>query len=171
MLIEYAELLKRGGRKFNLLSRKSLNWERLWHRHLFDSLRAAPELLGPMVADVGSGAGLPGIPLAIVREDLDFTLIDRSARRCDFLRHAKMKLGLSRLRVEELVVPSSYFEKEFDTVVARGLAKPDTALSMLVPLAKETGRVVLFLGRGTFEFPPLPGNRCLKLLAPEDLAS
>lgn len=170
-LIEYAELLIHAGSRFNLVSRKSLNWETLWRRHLFDSLRAAPELSGSSVADVGSGAGLPGIPLAIVRKELDFTLIDRSARRCDFLHHAKMKLGLGWMNVEEAMVPSAHLEGRFDTVVARGLAKPEAALAMLLPLTHKTGRVVLFVGRGEIEPLTLPNSRYLKLLAPQDSAS
>jgi 16S rRNA (guanine527-N7)-methyltransferase len=74
--------------------------DRLWSRHIADSLTFgfAFEDPGPCV-DIGSGAGLPGIPLAIMRPDLRFDLVDRSGRRCDLLRRAVLVLGLANCTV------------------------------------------------------------------------
>ena len=167
-LIEYASLLKQARLRFNFISRRSLVGDNLWHQHLFDSLRAAPELLGRKLADVGSGAGLPGIPLAIAYEDLEVTLIERSARRCDFLRHAKMRLNLDGLKIEEADVRSTHLVGEFDTAVARGLAKPDMALALLLPLVRERGRVLLFVGLDEPSLQTLQGGRSLRLIRPRN---
>ena len=163
-LIAFAALLGQAGLRFNIISRKNLDWDSLWRRHLMDSLQAVPELLGPHVVDVGSGSGLPGIPLAIARRDLEVTLLERSARRCDFLRHAKMRLNLDGLNIEEADVRSRWQSGTFDTATARALAKPDRAVSLLLPLVREGGRLVLFVGQGAFEALELSGKRSLRLL-------
>ncbi|MEA2001655.1 MAG: RsmG family class I SAM-dependent methyltransferase [Actinomycetota bacterium] len=75
---------------------------RLWSRHIADSLTFGfPFDGGGSCIDIGSGAGLPGIPLAIMRPDLDFELVDRSGRRCDLLRRAIMVIGLDNCTVSQ----------------------------------------------------------------------
>ncbi len=144
--MDYLAMLSRANARFNLVSRRAAAPEALFDRHLMDSLRAATHLLGPRVADVGSGAGLPGIPLAIMCPDLDFTLIERSARRCDFLRHVKLRLGLGNVQVVEQDASNGQLRGSFNTALARALARPCRALGLLKPLVMGSGRVVLFVG-------------------------
>ena len=150
-LVDYEVMLRRANSRFNLLSRRGMDSGALLERHLLDSLRAAEHLTGPSVADVGSGAGLPGIPLAILCPELKIRLIERSARRCDFLRHVKLRLDLDHVEVEEADVNAGIVKAEFNTAVARALARPRLALALLRPLVTETGRIVLYLGKEPFD--------------------
>ncbi len=145
-LAEYITLLAQANTRMNLVSRDSGRPEAILDRHVLDSLRASALLLGRREADVGSGAGLPGIPLAIARPECEFTLIERSARRCDFLRHMQMRLDLANVRVEEADVHGSRLATPFDTVVARAFAPPERALAALGNLVAADGRILLFVG-------------------------
>jgi 16S rRNA (guanine527-N7)-methyltransferase len=120
----------------------------LRERHIVDSLRAAPLLGAPTgaVADLGSGAGLPGIPLAIVRPDLRFRLVDIRRRRIAFLELASDSLGLSnvdvmQLRIERLAPP-------IDVCLARAVADPISAWRLARPLLSSSGRLLYWAGRG-----------------------
>src|SRR6516164_1927210 len=100
----YAELLAGAGVERGLLGPREV--DRLWDRHLLNSV-AVQELLDPgdRVVDIGSGAGLPGLPLAIARPDLEVVLLEPLLRRSDFLREVVVELGLAvevvRGRAEE----------------------------------------------------------------------
>ena len=165
-LVEYAEMLTHANSRFNLLSRRRMDSGTLLERHLLDSLRAAEHLSGPSVVDVGSGAGLPGIPLAILCPELKIRLIERSARRCDFLRHVKLRLDLDHVEVEEADVRAGLARAEFNTAVARALARPSEALELLMPLVKESGRIVLYLGKEPFDPPEQQVRQSIILLRP-----
>ncbi len=92
-LIQFAALLRRWSAAFNLVSRRDI--PRLAARHLLDGLSLAPMLSGHRILDLGTGAGLPGVPLAIACPGLEFTLIDRSERRMRFVRQATIDLNLT----------------------------------------------------------------------------
>jgi 16S rRNA (guanine527-N7)-methyltransferase len=129
LLGRYLEELQRWGVRTNLVG--SLAPEAL-RVHLEDSLAAADAVPpGARVVDLGSGAGFPGVPLAIAREDLQIVLVEIRERRVHFLRHVKRTLALNcevwRRSVEE---PP---EEGFEVVLLRALAPPERAL----PLAAE----------------------------------
>lgn len=118
---------------------------RLWSRHIVNCVLLAP-LLSGSVADIGSGAGLPGIVLAIARPDVRFTLVEPMERRIDWLRSARDRLQLDnveivRARAEDLPASSS-----FDQVTARAVS----ALSKLIPLTarlvRDGGQLVFMKG-------------------------
>ena len=120
---------------------------RVRERHIVDSLRGA-SLLGPgpgQVADLGSGAGLPGLPLAIARQDLTFCLADVRTRRVAFMELAVDRLGLSNAsvfagNVEQLVGP-------FDGCLSRAFADVDRAWTIAERLLSPTGKLVFWAGR------------------------
>jgi 16S rRNA (guanine527-N7)-methyltransferase len=119
---------------------------RLWTRHILNSAVVA-ELLesGELVADVGSGAGLPGIPMAIARPDVHFTLIEPMERRSGWLQEQVETLGLSnvtvlRARAEEVQ------NHQFDVVTARAVSALPKLLRLTVPLLKPHGRVLALKG-------------------------
>ncbi len=120
---------------------------------VLDSLKLqelAPPGPAETLADVGSGGGYPGLPLAIVREDLKMTLVEPSPRRAEYLRIAAAELELNNVAVaarpaEELA------GSNFDITCAKAFAQAGTALRMSLPLVKAGGRVVLFLGDLTEE--------------------
>ena len=121
---------------------------RLRERHLVDSLRAAPLLGDPAgdVVDLGSGAGLPGIPLSIVRPDLSFRLVEVRLRRASFLEFVVDALAIPNATVahgpiEQLAPPS-------DVCLSRALADPIRAWGLAEPLLSPYGRLLYWAGRG-----------------------
>lgn len=120
MLLQFADLLLRWNRAFNLISRRDTG--RLVTRHLLDSLSIAPWLVGTEVMDLGTGAGLPGVPLAIARGDAQFTLIDRSERKIRFIDQVIRALGLGNVSSWCGDVRALPPEAIYDTVVCRAVA-------------------------------------------------
>ena len=96
-LLRFLALLARWNRVYNLTAVDDP--DAMVQRHLLDSLAAVPFLSGATFLDVGSGAGLPGIPLAIWMPDRHFTLLDRSARKTRFLTQVKIELRLDNVQV------------------------------------------------------------------------
>lgn len=95
--------------------------------HVLDSLSVAPLLQGRRIADVGTGAGFPGLPLAILRTDCNFTLIDSNGKKTRFVEHVARTLGLTNVtvlqaRAENLRPGSAEIAEAFDTVIARAFA-------------------------------------------------
>jgi 16S rRNA (guanine527-N7)-methyltransferase len=146
----FCELIRRHATKLNLVSPADLAV--LEERHIADSLRAAPLLdqAPPGVcADVGSGAGFPGIPLAIARPERRWRLIEPRRRRAGFLEEVVRTLGLDSVEV----VGQSAEDAARDLgathalVTARAVASPDQTIALMAPLAIPGGLLVLFHGR------------------------
>jgi 16S rRNA (guanine527-N7)-methyltransferase len=129
-LAEFLALLERWNRVYNLTGLKQP--EQLVRRHLAESLALRGYLRGERIADVGSGAGLPGIPLAIVESDKHFTLIESRAKRARFLLHVQGALNLANVTVEHRRVEDLRDVAPFATVLARAVA----ALPELVRLTE-----------------------------------
>jgi 16S rRNA (guanine527-N7)-methyltransferase len=143
----YAEVLAGAGVERGLLGPREV--DRLWERHLLNSV-AVSELLDPgeRVVDIGSGAGLPGLPLAIARPDLEIVLLEPLLRRSDFLREIVAELGLPvevvRGRAEERWVREQIGEK--DVAVSRAVAALDKLTKWSMPLLRPGGRMVAIKG-------------------------
>ncbi|SPM33858.1 16S rRNA G527 N7-methylase RsmG (former glucose-inhibited division protein B), partial [Mycobacterium rhizamassiliense] len=143
----YAEFLATAGVERGLLGPREL--DRIWDRHLLNSV-AVGELLdeGERVVDIGSGAGLPGIPLAIARPDLEVVLLEPLLRRAEFLKEAVADLGLSvevvRGRAEEPWVRDEFGER--DAAVSRAVAALDKLTKWSMPLLRPGGRMVAIKG-------------------------
>jgi 16S rRNA (guanine527-N7)-methyltransferase len=123
-----------------------LELPRLWTRHILNSAIAAPLFHGS-VADIGSGAGLPGIVLAIARPDVQFTLIEPMERRVAWLTEQKIDLGLEnvevlRARAEDVHRPEGFF----DVVTARAVSALRTLLPWTAPLVRDGGELILLKG-------------------------
>lgn len=143
----YGEILAGAGIERGLLGPSEV--DRLWDRHLVNSAAMA-ELFEPgeRVADIGSGAGLPGIPLAIARPDLKVTLIEPLLRRSEFLRETIDELGLDvaviRGRAEDRAVRDA--AGEMDAVVSRAVASLDKLSRWSLPLLRAGGRMLALKG-------------------------
>jgi 16S rRNA (guanine527-N7)-methyltransferase len=143
----YAEILAGAGVERGLIGPREV--DRLWDRHILNSVAVA-ELLEPdeRVADIGSGAGLPGIPLALARPDLRLTLIEPLLRRSEFLREVVDDLGIDvtieRGRAEELSVRERV--GEMDAVVSRAVASLDKLTKWSLPLLRPGGRMLAMKG-------------------------
>jgi 16S rRNA (guanine527-N7)-methyltransferase len=143
----YAEILAGAGVERGLLGPREV--DRLWDRHLLNSAAVA-ELLEPdeRVADIGSGAGLPGIPLALARPDLRLTLIEPLLRRSEFLREVVDELdidvAIERGRAEDLTVRERV--GEMDAVVSRAVASLDKLTKWSLLLLRPGGRMLAVKG-------------------------
>jgi len=145
----FVDLLGRWNARFNLLSRQDM--DRIWSRHVLDSLSLLPLLPGPprgRVLDVGSGAGLPGLPLAIASPERSFLLVDRNQRKTRFLELAVHTLGLVNVRCVCGDVADLPREERFDVIVSRAVAQPADLWAWSGHLLAERGRLVLMTGAG-----------------------
>lgn len=120
----------------------------LWTRHILNSVLVAPLLLG-RVGDVGSGAGLPGLVLAIARPDVEFTLIEPMERRTQWLQSEVDRMALEnvvvlRARAEDL--PGSGELRPLDQVTARAVSALRTLIPLTAPLVRSGGELVLMKG-------------------------
>jgi 16S rRNA (guanine527-N7)-methyltransferase len=143
----YADLLAQSGVKRGLIGPREV--PRIWDRHLLNSA-AVGELIddGESVVDVGSGAGLPGVPLALARPDLRVTLVEPMSRRTDFLREVVDTLGLDvvivRGRAEERAVRDRVGLT--DVAVSRAVASLDRLTQWCLPLLRPGGRMLAIKG-------------------------
>jgi 16S rRNA (guanine527-N7)-methyltransferase len=115
--------------------------------HLLDSLAVAPDLAGTTVADVGTGAGFPGLPLAIAQPHRQFTLIDTVDKKLRFIDHAVRELGLANVQTRHARVETLVPGKAFDTVIARAFAPLPKMLALVAPLCDAQTRVLAMVGR------------------------
>lgn len=120
--------------------------DRLWSRHIADAVLFAIGLDDARSClDIGSGVGLPGIPLAIVRSEIGFWLVDRSGRRCDLMKRAIAVLGLDNCHVIHGDIGS--VDKKFDSIVSRASLPPEQAMIHVKRLLRSEGTAVIGLSR------------------------
>lgn len=141
-LAAYLTLLRKWGRVFNLTGKASV--AEMVSRHLVESLALRPLLRGRRLADIGSGAGLPGIPLALAEPGRQFALIESRLKRVRFLRHVKAELALANVAVVHARAEHLPSGPPFDTVLARAVAPPAELLEIVRPLTAP-GSVLLLL--------------------------
>ena len=139
----YFNALVRDGDLLGLLGPREM--PKLWTRHILNSAVVA-ELVpaGATVADVGSGAGLPGIPMALVQPDAHFTLIEPMERRSDWLKLMVEELGLTNVTVKR--ARAEEVGDVFDFVTARAVSALPKLLRMCVPLTRNGGEIIALKG-------------------------
>lgn len=139
-MLRLLDELERWNRSFNLTSIRDRGG--MLTHHLLDSLSVRPFLAGSTVADVGTGAGFPGLPLAIVEPALRFTLIDSNNKKVRFVAHAARTLGLANVEPRHGRVEGLAPAQPFDTVVARAFAPLPKLLALVAPLCGPGTRVL-----------------------------
>ncbi|MEO7774375.1 MAG: 16S rRNA (guanine(527)-N(7))-methyltransferase RsmG [Steroidobacteraceae bacterium] len=115
--------------------------------HILDSLSAHADLAGARIADVGTGGGFPGLPLALANPSRQFTLIDSNAKKLSFVAHAAHELGLTNVRTEHDRVEKLRPLQPYDTVITRAFAPLSVQLKLLSPVVALATRVVAMKGR------------------------
>lgn len=147
---KYAELLAREGVLRGLIGPREV--PRLWERHLVNCAllaRAVPSEAD--VCDIGSGAGLPGLVLAITRPDLRVTLVEPLLRRSAFLDEAVAGLGLTNVEVVRARAEELHGKREFSVVTARAVAPLDRLVSWALPLVRQGGALLSMKGAAAHE--------------------
>lgn len=119
-LLAYLALLAKWNKVYNLTAVRET--QKMLTQHVLDSLAVLPFIEGSTLLDVGSGAGLPGIPLALARPDLQVTLLDSNHKKTTFLRQACIELGLSNVSVVCERVEAWQPPQRFDTVISRAFS-------------------------------------------------
>jgi len=123
-----------------------LELPRLWSRHVLNSALVAPLLRPGRVGDVGSGAGLPGLVLAIARPEVSFVLIEPMERRVDWLREEVDALGLDNVEVLRARAEEAEVGEPLDQVTARAVSALSKLIPITVPLLRHGGELVFMKG-------------------------
>lgn len=142
-LVDFVRLLDKWNKAYNLTSVR--NPDEMLVKHIMDSLEVSPYLEGERFIDVGTGPGLPGIPLAIANPDKQFVLLDSLGKRITFIKNVLRELGIQNVtpvlsRVEE------YTEQQFDGVLSRAFASLDDMVNWCYHLPNEQGRFYALKG-------------------------
>lgn len=154
-LIDFIEHLERWNKVHNLTAVRDPI--QMVDRHLLDSFTLLPFLSGSTVLDVGTGAGLPGIPLAIVRPDLAFVLLDSNAKKLNFVEHVISTLSLKNVSAVHARVES--YDQTFDCVVSRAFSSLQTFVALSGHLCQENGTLIAMKGPiSTEELAALPDS-------------
>lgn len=148
-LLDYLALIEKWNRVYNLTAVREPG-QMLAH-HLLDSLAVAPHLEGARLADVGSGAGLPGIPLALARPQLAVTLIESSHKKAAFLRQAAIELGLENVEVVNARVETWEAPRRFDIVISRAFSDLPEFVALAGRLCAGGGVLAAMKGVHPFE--------------------
>jgi 16S rRNA (guanine527-N7)-methyltransferase len=138
-LLSYLDLLEKWNNAYNLTAVRSRS--EMLSRHLVESLAISPFISGKQVVDVGTGAGLPGIPLAIANPAVHYTLLDSNGKKSRFLLEVKRALMLSNVEIETVRVESWLPTKRFDSVVTRAFADLATTLVRVDHVLTDHGMV------------------------------
>lgn len=138
-LLDYLGQLLRWNKAYNLTAVREP--AAMVSRHLLDSLSVLPWIQGPRVLDIGTGPGLPGIPLALARSDWQVDLLDSNGKKARFLIQQVARLGLGS-QVLQLRVEQYHPERSYDTVVSRALAPLAQLAQWAEPLLSPGGRLV-----------------------------
>jgi len=142
---DYLALLGKWNRVYNLTAVRDEG--RMISRHLLDSLAVAPHLPGTRLLDVGSGAGLPGVPLAVAFPEREFHLLDSSGKKARFLFQVKTALCLDNMKVHQGRVEAFTTGQPFDTVVSRAFASLSELLRDCRRLVAPGGHLLAMKGR------------------------
>lgn len=176
-LVQLVELLAKWNKAYNLTSVRDPS--QMLVKHIMDSIVVSPHLQGNRFIDVGTGPGLPGLPLAILNPDKKFVLLDSLGKRMRFIRQAILSLGLQNVEIVQSRVEQYQPEVGFDCVLSRAFASLEDMLSWCHHLPNENGHFLALKGQypeseiinldSKFEFiesvrlqvPQLDGERCL----------
>ena len=136
-LLDFVGMLAKWNKAYNLTSVRDP--QQMLIRHIMDSLAASPYLVGERFIDVGTGPGLPGIPLAIMNPDKEFVLLDSLGKRIRFQKQVQFELAIGNISSVESRVEAYQPEEKFDGVLSRAFASIQDMLHWCHHLPKSTG--------------------------------
>ena len=160
-LLEYLQLLTKWNKVFNLTAIRDP--DEMVSRQLLDSLSILPWVRGARVLDVGTGAGLPGIPLAIACQDIHFTLLDSNGKKTRFVQQAVAQLGLKNVAVVNERIEHFQDPRGFEVITSRAFASLADFVASTGHLLAPGGRWLAMKGLADKEQDELPGDLCYRV--------
>lgn len=168
-LLEYLALLHKWNGVYNLTAVRQP--EQMVSHHLLDSLAVLPHLWPQRWLDVGCGAGLPGVVLAVMRPEWSFTLLDSNNKKTGFVQQAVIELGLRNVEVCCARVEQWQEQQKFDGIISRAFAEAADFVKLTRHLLAENGRWAAMKGTPEQELARLPAGvvveRIISLQVPE----
>ncbi len=144
-LLGFIKLIEKWNKAYNLTAIR--NREDMVRLHVLDSLAIVPFIEGKRVIDIGTGAGLPGIPLAIYLPEIEFVLLDSNAKKTRFVQQAILELKLKNVSVCHNRVEQYHPEKSFDTVITRAFAGLSDIVKLTAHLLSKDGVLLAMKGQ------------------------
>ncbi|KTD11649.1 glucose inhibited division protein B GidB [Legionella gratiana] len=144
-LSEYLSLLNKWNSTYNLTAIRDV--ETMVSKHIFDSLAILPWLNGTRIIDVGTGAGLPGIPLALAKPEINFILLDSNGKKTRFLNEVKRQLNLKNVEIVQFRVENYRSTQGFDTVLSRAFSSLAQMIQWTQHLIADKGIWLAMKGR------------------------
>ena len=144
-ILRWIELLQKWNQTYNLTAINET--EQIIRRLVINSLAAMPYLHGNTVLDVGSGSGVPGIPLAIFAPQYRYTLIDGNSKKTRFLEHCRVSLALPNVEVKQVRAEHFITAVKFDTIISRALGSLDQFISLTLHLGHKQTCWLTFKGK------------------------
>lgn len=145
LLLAFIKLMEKWNKAYNLTAVR--NREDMARLHILDSLSILPFVEGKQVADIGTGAGLPGIPLAIFLPDVEFTLVDSNSKKTRFVQQAILELKLKNVKVMHSRVEKIEPEASFSMVMMRAFASLPDIMQLTSHLIDEKGVLLAMKGQ------------------------
>ena len=137
--------LHKWNQKFNLTSIR--NVDDMIAGHLMDSLSAYPYVRGDSVVDIGTGAGFPGLPLAIINQNVNYLLVDSNGKKIGFINHVINLLEIKNVKTKKIRIENFFPDQVFDTVIARALSSLPKLIKLSQHLLKEEGVLIAMKGK------------------------
>lgn len=144
-LMQFLALMQKWNKAYNLTAIRDPH--DMVVKHLLDSLSIAPWIKGPTLLDIGTGGGLPGIPMAILFPEIEVTLLDSAGKKTRFLQQVKMELGLTNVRVVHARVEQFAAAHEFTQIVSRAFSALDLFVQLALPKLAAGGEMLAMKGQ------------------------
>lgn len=145
LLLQFIALIEKWNKAYNLTAVRDK--EAMVRLHILDSLAICPHLHGKLLIDIGTGAGLPGIPLAIYCPEMEFVLLDSNAKKTRFVQQAILELKLKNVSVLQSRVEDYQPAQGFDTVVSRAFASMSEIIKLTSHLLNQDGLLLAMKGQ------------------------
>ena len=144
LLLAFVDLIQKWNKAYNLTAIRGR--DEMLRLHILDSLAVLPYITGQKIIDVGTGAGLPGIPLAILMPDVQFTLLDSNSKKTRFVQQVVLELKLNNVEVVHSRVENLDRAGEYDAVLSRAFASLDEIMNLTEYLLQSEGVLIAMKG-------------------------
>ena len=145
LLLAFVSLIEKWNKAYNLTAIR--NRDEILRLHILDSLSILPYITGQKIIDVGTGAGLPGIPLAIFLPDVQFTLLDSNSKKTRFVQQVVLELKLSNVEVVHSRAENLHRDGEYDAVLSRAFASLNDIKNLTEHLLQPEGVLIAMKGQ------------------------